>query len=113
MARRAALSGDFKRRPMQGVTPHRLAPGATAAGCKFLSLSTEERDREGFSRTKRRREAVSGSNPSVPGGIQPAPDADACGAMGCRETEDLFHVDVDGKPPRVLCRRHVGGWLAR
>jgi len=34
---------------------------------------------------------------------EPAPDADVCGALGCRTTEDLHHYrDSEGRK-RVLC----------
>lgn len=42
--------------------------------------------------------------------VTPAGDADACGAPGCRETEWLVRVTVDGET-RVLCEGHAGRWV--
>lgn len=35
------------------------------------------------------------------------PEADACGALGCRLTEHLAQVRIDGFGQRVLCPIHV------
>lgn len=39
-------------------------------------------------------------------------DADACGALGCREGTDLLEVRQGGKQ-RVLCREHAREWIRR
>lgn len=44
------------------------------------------------------------------GGVRGVDDADCCGALGCRETDDLVHVS-DGARDRVLCRPHARRWL--
>jgi len=36
-----------------------------------------------------------------------APEADACGASGCRQEEYLLRVDVHAGRTRVLCPRHA------
>jgi hypothetical protein len=41
-----------------------------------------------------------------------AVEADACGALGCREGEDLREVHCDGER-RVLCEEHARRWLDR
>jgi hypothetical protein len=39
-----------------------------------------------------------------------AVDADCCGAVGCREKDDLLLVERDGDR-RVLCVTHARGWM--
>jgi len=38
-------------------------------------------------------------------------DAECCGALGCRQTDDLLKVRKDGST-RVLCRVHAERWAA-
>lgn len=42
-------------------------------------------------------------------GVQatPRPDAHVCGALGCRLTDDLAQLRIDGFGKRVLCPIHV------
>lgn len=42
-------------------------------------------------------------------GGEPAPAAAACGALGCRETENLVRV-TDGGEQRVLCPECAQRW---
>lgn len=42
----------------------------------------------------------------------PAKKAHVCGAAGCRETESLLSIDVDGVR-RVLCESHAEAWIPR
>lgn len=39
--------------------------------------------------------------------IEPAPDAVACGAAGCRDSSQLLRAVIEGFGKRVLCPDHV------
>lgn len=40
-------------------------------------------------------------------GLEPAPSAAACGALGCTVASRLYRTVVEGFPPRTLCRDHA------
>jgi hypothetical protein len=44
---------------------------------------------------------------------EPAPQADCCGAIGCRTEEYLILVDHPDTRPRVLCPDHSAGFIRR
>lgn len=51
---------------------------------------------------------------SFPGVVAEAePEADVCGCIGCRTTDRLARVRIDGFGERVLCREHVVGLVQR
>lgn len=43
--------------------------------------------------------------------VAPAPDAVACGRLGCYASDDLLRVDPKGGKTRVLCSRHTRDYL--
>jgi hypothetical protein len=45
--------------------------------------------------------------------LEPAPDAAACGATGCRETAQLIRGVVEGFGQRVLCADHMADLIRR
>ena len=44
---------------------------------------------------------------------EPAPDADVCGFLGCRETAQLIRGVIDGFGQRVLCAEHMADLVRR
>lgn len=38
--------------------------------------------------------------------VEPAPNADVCGALGCRNSDDLRFADHPRHGQRVVCPRH-------
>lgn len=40
------------------------------------------------------------------GDVEPAPNAQVCGALGCRNTDDLRFADHPRHGQRVVCPRH-------
>jgi len=45
--------------------------------------------------------------------IEPAPDANVCGATGCRETTQLLRGAIEGIGQRILCAEHLAGLIQR
>lgn len=45
--------------------------------------------------------------------LEDAPDADGCGAMGCRRSENLIQATISGFGQRTLCLSHLKDLLER
>lgn len=45
--------------------------------------------------------------------LKDAPNADACGALGCRTTEELIRVEIPDFGVRVLCLQDLNELLER
>lgn len=87
--------------PMSGaqLTPL-CAFGCSSADSKGVSL-------------KGSRQCCCEDGDELPPRLEFAPDAAVCGALGCRERDDLLRVQDEGGRRRVLCPEHARGWLSR
>jgi hypothetical protein len=45
--------------------------------------------------------------------LEPAPDADGCGALGCRKQRRLVRGVIQGFGQRVLCPDHMASLIQR
>lgn len=104
---------------VSGTTP----PSATATRPEQMSTESPTDDRTNF-------ELPTAGDASTPGTTAPAgrdvrldahpdveieakPSAHCCGALGCRETDVLQEVTIDGYGTRVVCQSHAEKLIER
>jgi hypothetical protein len=81
--------------------------GAAALTQLTLGVDGDRADQDGGGRAAGRGEGARSPSERWPA----APEAACCGALGCRETENLRRVqDAESGRERVLCPVHVSGW---